>query len=100
MNLQEAKDQLIEICKSPETITEEKAFMQEELCKYIYEQSKDSQYQDRKYELKTIEENGEIIIEFEGKYYKDAIEFIMSAMIGDEFFRAALFKTDNWEVIR
>ena len=57
-------------------------------------------YQNEQYGLKTIEENGGIIIEFEGRYYKDVIEFIMNAKIGDEFFRAALFKTDNWEVIR
>ena len=44
MNVEEAKEELINLCATPGKLTSEGMFIQDELCKYIYDQTNDYRY--------------------------------------------------------
>ena len=57
-------------------------------------------YNDSLYKIRSYEEDGDIVIEFEGNLYRDPIDFIMKAKAGDTWFKEMLFNSDMWEVKR
>ena len=52
------------------------------------------------YKITSRRKDDEVFIEFEGNLYRDPIDFIMKAKVGDTWFREMLFSSDRWEVIR
>lgn len=52
------------------------------------------------YKISSYKDGEDMVIEFEGNLYRDPIDFIMKARVGDTWFREMLFNSDMWEVRR
>lgn len=50
------------------------------------------------YKISSYKDGEDMVIEFEGNLYRDPIDFIMKARVGDTWFREMLFHSDRWEV--
>jgi hypothetical protein len=57
-------------------------------------------YDDIFYKIRSYKDGEDMVIEFEGDLYRDSIDFIMKARVGDTWFREMLFNSDMWEVRR
>ena len=58
------------------------------------------QYDDIFYKIRSYQDGESVVIEFEDNLYRDPIDFIVRARVGDTWFREMLFNSDMWEVKR